>query len=54
VWCAQALAWLMPSGTITDQESVCARRDLCADLLQVLIHRLGIDTGHDDCRTNGP
>src|SRR5580658_947461 len=44
----------MPSGTIAKQDSVCAPRDLCADLLQVLIHRLSIDTGHDDCCTNCP
>ena len=51
---AQALARLMPSGTITDQDSMCAWRDLCADLLQMLVHRLGIDGGHDDCRADSP
>ena len=30
---------LVPSGTIADQDSMCSRRDLGADLLQVLIHR---------------
>ena len=36
VWRAQALARLMPSGTIAHHNSMCARQDLCADLLQVL------------------
>ena len=49
---AQTLARLMPAGTVADQDCMCAWRDLCADLLQVLIHRLGIDRRHDDCSAN--
>jgi hypothetical protein len=42
----------MPSGTVTHQDSVCARRNLCADFFQVLIHRLGIGNRHDDGRAD--
>jgi hypothetical protein len=47
-WNFQSLAALMPSGTVTDQDSVRASSYLGADLLQVLVHRLGIGDRHDD------
>jgi outer membrane protease len=42
----------MPSGTIQDQYGVRARSHLRTDLLEMLIHRFGIDGGHDDGGTN--
>jgi hypothetical protein len=47
-WNFQFLAALMPSGTVTDQGSVRASPYLRADLLQMLVHRLGIGDRHDD------
>ena len=49
---AQALSLLVPAGAVTDQDGMRAWRDLCADLLQVLIHRLGIEGRHHNGRAN--
>src|SRR4051794_26388311 len=44
----QPAALLVPSGAITDQHSMSICCDLRAGLLQVLVHRLGIDGRHND------
>jgi len=41
---------LVPSSAVANQQGMRAGCHLCTDLLQVLVHRLGIDSGHDDCR----
>ena len=38
----------MPAGTVEDQQRVCARCRLRADFFEMLVHRFGIDRGHDD------
>lgn len=43
----QPAALLMPSGAVAYQQRVGRDRDLGADLLEVLIHRLGVGAGHD-------
>jgi hypothetical protein len=42
----------MPAGAIADQKGMGAGRHLGADLQEVMVHRLGVDDGHDDCRTD--
>jgi hypothetical protein len=54
VWQMQEPARLMPSGTIAYQNGMRAWCDLRADLLQVLVHRLGIDGGYNDGRADRP
>ena len=49
---AQAHDLLMPAGTVKDHDSMGAWGDLCADLLQMLIHLLGLGGRHDDCRAD--
>jgi hypothetical protein len=44
----EPLALLVPSGTVADQHGVCARRHLGADLLEVLVHALGVGGRQDD------
>jgi len=38
----------VPAGTIANQQCVGACRDLAADLLEMLVHRFGIDARHDN------
>jgi len=43
----QPPAGLVPACAVADQHGVRARRHIDADFLQVLVHRLGVDVGHD-------
>jgi hypothetical protein len=45
---AQCPALLVLPGSVADQPCVGARSDLSADLLQMFVHGLDIDGGHDD------
>jgi hypothetical protein len=42
----------MPSRTIANQNGMGARGYLCADFLQMLVHRFGVHRRHDDGGTN--
>ena len=42
----------MPARAAANQNAMCARGRLGADVLQMLAHRLGIDRQHDDGRTD--
>jgi len=44
----QTLAGLVPSGAVAHEHGMSARRDLAADLAQMLGHRLAVDPRHDD------
>jgi hypothetical protein len=49
----QALARLVPPGTVTDQHGMGLGADLLANLGQVQGHRLAADPGHDDGGAHG-
>jgi len=38
----------MPTSTVADQKGMRAGCHLGADLFEMVVHRLGVDEGHDD------
>jgi hypothetical protein len=52
-WHSQALARLVPPGTVTDQHGMGLGADLVANLGQVYGHRFAADPGHDDGGAHG-
>ena len=50
---AQSAAGLVPAGAVAEQDGMGARRDLGADLFQMLTHCFGVDGRHDDRGADG-
>jgi hypothetical protein len=48
----QSFSWLVPAGAVEEQHGVGARRNLTADLFQMLGHRLTVHRRHDDGSTD--
>ena len=48
----QSTASLMPTRTVEDQNSMRVIRHLILDFHEMFVHRLGVDGGHYDRRSN--
>ena len=52
LWDPQLAAYLMPSGSVKEQDGVTAGRHLAADLLEMQVHRFGIGIRQDQSRAD--